>query len=691
MSAQEITSALSQLGTSSHLVAALLYFLAGILLNRKNGTRQFYRPLQLACYTVAFIQVINAGLKIGLILPLINSMAELLGLAIWIYALYHLTQNSTGKKFSAIAKFIFTLVWLSALALLLAQAYGLSFAIFSVAETTLVIIGPIVLTLIVMILLEQLIRNSSRSHRHNLKYVGIGLLAVSCLDLYSVTYQSLFHQTDANVTYVDGMIHTLVAILFVIGSVRMRPEQTISISRSMAFYTSVLLSAGLFLLAMSFAGYYVQLMDVPWSSALQLVIFIFSFIVLAIAAVSRSIRANVQVFINKHFFRHKYDYRNVWLNLIKTLSSVTDQDDFYLLSLKAVANIFNSPGGCLWLANNQGEFEPLKTWNMEVDSQFQANHQDDFIAAFTNHEWVFALDESDSNLVNTHQSKLPEWAYQLSNAWVISPLIIGSDVIGFFLLQKPENAETLIWEDLDVLKTAGRQLASYIVRQKSAEQLAESKQFDTYNKLTAFIMHDLKNLIAQQALVVENATKHKENPAFVEDAIRTIDNSVGRMNNLLKRLQSTNRNSPQRSLKIQKVVVETIRKSADRQPIPTLREKCPDALVVAEQTQMEMVLTHVIRNAQDATAADGFIDISLQRRGKTIRLEIEDNGCGMDEDFIKNRLFKPFESTKSSMGMGIGAYQVREFIENMGGQIKVVSALGQGTTVCIELPVSEHE
>ena len=50
-------------------------------------------------------------------------------------------------------------------------------------------------------------------------------------------------------------------------------------------------------------------------------------------------------------------------------------------------------------------------------------------------------------------------------------------------------------------------------------------------------MHDLKNLIAQQGLVVENSAKHKENPAFVEDAIKTIENSVNRMSNLLRKLQ----------------------------------------------------------------------------------------------------------------------------------------------------------
>ena len=50
-------------------------------------------------------------------------------------------------------------------------------------------------------------------------------------------------------------------------------------------------------------------------------------------------------------------------------------------------------------------------------------------------------------------------------------------------------------------------------------------------------MHDLKNLIAQQSLVVRNAAKHKDNPEFIDDAIATVDNSVNRMNRILDQLR----------------------------------------------------------------------------------------------------------------------------------------------------------
>lgn len=691
MIAQELAGALTRIEFTSHLVASLLYVIAGMLLNSKNGKLGFYRPLQLACYITAITQLVVAAHKIHWLDQTITGIVEIANLGFWAVALWRLLEASTGKKVPAIFKAATGLIWTASAVLLL--NYQLELALFGerLSTSIQITIGPILLTLATLVLIEQIFRNSTSTHRHNIKYLVIGLLVLMFTSLYSLSYYSLFHAYDNNLNSALGLINLLVAALFIFGSLRTQPEQSVSISRKMAFYSSALLMAGLFLLCMSLAGYYAKLQGAPWSAALQLVLFVFTFISLCVAASSRSIRANIQVFVNKHFFRHKYDYRHVWLNLIKTLSHTGEHEDFYLRSLKAVAEIFNSQGGSLWLRDEQGTFEQVTLWNMHIPNHDEIDSNSDFVSPFIEKEWVYALGDSGNNLIDPYFDHLPDWVHSVSDGWVIAPLIIGNKLTGFFMLSKPANASPLIWEDLDVLKTVGRQLASYIVRQKSAEQLAEAKQFDTYHKLTAFIMHDLKNLIAQQALVVQNANKHKENPAFVEDAIKTIDNSVARMSHLLKRLQSSGQTAPQRSVSLQKILLEAIRKSTDRQPIPTLREQTADVNVVADQEQLVMILMHVIRNAQDATSSDGFIDISFVADATNVMIEIEDNGSGMDQEFLRNRLFKPFESTKSSMGMGIGAYQVREFIQNMGGQIKVASELTVGTTICILLPISKHE
>lgn len=679
-------SALTQIDISSHIIAGLLYVLAGLLLNSKNGKLRFYRPLQIACYATAITQLSITALKAGWLTNNIVTLIEMSHLGIWAVALWRLLENSTGQAIKTIFKTSIILVWLitSLLFLNKDQAWLPSLT----ASHTTLLIGPILLTLIILALIEQLFRNSTRPHRHNLKFLGIGLLVMMFTHLYSLAYQGVFQAIDITSNNSEGLIHSLIGLLFIFGSLRTQPEATIVVSRKIAFYGAALLSAGVFLLVISLAAYYVQLKEAEWSDALQIVLFIFSIIFLCLAATSRSIRSNIQVFVNKNFFRYKYDYRHVWLNLIKTLSNASYKEDFYLHSLKAAANVFASSGGALWLKNESGQLEIVSTWRITLPENTAVDSQSPFAQAFIDREWVYALGNSGTHLINPFSDHLPDWVSHIEDAWVITPLIIGDQLTGFFLLTQSANTNPLIWEDLDVLKTVGRQLASYIVRQKSAEQLAEAKQFDTYNRLTAFIMHDLKNLIAQQALVVENANKHKENPAFVEDAIHTIANSVDRMNHLLKRLQGgPQSSSQQRAISIHTVLLEAIRKSVDRQPIPTLRDKAEDVSITVDYEQLIMILMHVIRNAQDATDNDGFIDVSVVAEQNSINIDIEDNGCGMDAEFLRHRLFKPFESTKSSMGMGIGAYQVREFIQNMGGKLRVSSEINVGTTVCITLPI----
>jgi len=688
MIAHEGFSVLSQIETNSHIIASLLYVLAGMLLNSKNGKLRFYRPLQIACYATAITQLSITALKAGWLTNNIVTLIEISHLGIWAVALWHLLENTTGQTVKKTFITSIVLVWLIASLLFInkTQAWLPSFT----ASHMSLLIGPILLTLIILALIEQLLRNSARPHRHNLRFLGIGLLVMMFTELYSLAFQGIFQTIDITSNNAEGFIHSLIGLLFIVGSLRTQPEATIVVSRKIAFYGAALLSAGVFLLCISLAAYYVQLNEAEWSDALQLVLFVFSVIFLCLAATSRSIRSNIQVFVNKNFFRYKYDYRHVWLNLIKTLSNASTKEDFYLHSLKAAANVFASRGGALWLKNESGQLEVVSTWRVTLPEDTRVESNSPFVQAFVDREWVYALGNSGSNLINPVSEHLPEWVDTINHAWVITPLIIGDQLTGFFLLTQSAKTNPLIWEDLDVLKTVGRQLASYIVRQKSAEQLAEVKQFDTYNRLTAFIMHDLKNLIAQQALVVANANKHKENPAFVEDAIQTIANSVDRMNHLLKRLQSGPQpTSQQRAVSIHTVLLEAIRKSVDRQPIPTLRDRAEDVSITADHEQLIMILMHVIRNAQDATNNDGFIDISVVVEQNSINIDIEDNGCGMDVEFLRHRLFKPFESTKSSMGMGIGAYQVREFIQGMGGKLSVNSEINVGTTVCITLPINK--
>jgi len=206
----------------------------------------------------------------------------------------------------------------------------------------------------------------------------------------------------------------------------------------------------------------------------------------------------------------------------------------------------------------------------------------------------------------------------------------------------------------------------------------------------AFIIHDLNNLIAQQALVVRNAEKHKDNPEFIEDAIQTISNSVDRMNNLLKKLRTDGRDLVTR-LSINEVVKKAVAECWRQKPMLTAEVEDHERFIQADEVRLVMTFTHFIKNALEATPDDGRVHVTLRCDHKEAVITIEDNGAGMDWDFIHNRLFKPFETTKSGKGMGIGVYLSREYINDLRGTLNVISALGEGTTVTVALPIEPEE
>jgi putative PEP-CTERM system histidine kinase len=238
------------------------------------------------------------------------------------------------------------------------------------------------------------------------------------------------------------------------------------------------------------------------------------------------------------------------------------------------------------------------------------------------------------------------------------------------------------------LKTAGRQVAAVLAQAQVQEKLAENRQFEAMNKLSAFLMHDLKNIVAQQELVVANAQRFRHRADFIEDAFATIRSGTERIKKVLEQLQAGSHKPAPGRVDVSKVVMEIRSRCADRQPVPEIEKQSHAAFVHMNHDDFASVLFHLVRNAQDATPADGRITIDLRRGEREHVVVVSDTGSGMDEAFVRERLFRPFDSTKGSEGMGIGAYQARHLVRLAGGEVDVTSEPGVGTTFTVRLPAA---
>ena len=550
------------------------------------------------------------------------------------------------------------------------------------------ITGGLLIALTGLVLVEQLYRNSPVDTRWAIKPLALGLGGLFAYDLFLYSQGMLFDAIDTSSWNARGIVNTFLVPLIAISAQRNpRWELKVFVSRQVVFYTTTLLAVGGYLFLMSLGGYYILLYGGTWNTLIRTIFFFGAILVLFILLFSTTLRAQLKVFLVKHFFHNKYDYREEWLRLISTLSSAAGRNTGETL-VRSLAQMVDSPGGLLWSASEK-ESRYLLIAKYQLDFDFPDIPSSDPVVEFMKEQnWLIDLQEYRRKETRYGSFVPPEWLQQIEGAWLLIPLLSGGTLRGIMLLLEPSVVPRLNYEDRDLLKTAGQHVAVHLAQEESDSLLAEAQQFEAYNRLTAFLMHDLKNLIAQQSLIVKNAEQHKRNPEFVDDAMATIANSVKRMNKIIEQLNQGREAGTARKTPLKYLVSNSIDRCAGNEPLPEMVVEDPEVAVKVNAERFSMVLQHLIRNAQDATPNDGSILITISRDKDTAKVAVRDNGCGMTSDFLRDRLFKPFISTKGSQGMGIGAHQAKEFARNLGGDVVVDSVPGEGTTVELSLPAA---
>jgi putative PEP-CTERM system histidine kinase len=266
----------------------------------------------------------------------------------------------------------------------------------------------------------------------------------------------------------------------------------------------------------------------------------------------------------------------------------------------------------------------------------------------------------------------------------------GDELIGFVVLASARTIIDVNWEVIDLLKTTGQQAASYLAQMQATEALLEVRKFDAFNKMSAFVVHDLKNIVTQLSLMMKNAKRLGANPEFQQDMLMTVENSLERMRQLMLQLRE-GATPPGTAFGVNLgAIVGRVQAVAAARGRHLEVELMDGINARGHEERLERIIGHVVQNAFDATDPGGRVSLKLERAGGKARIVVTDTGHGMTQDFIRDRLFKPFQTTKQA-GMGIGAYESYQYVQELGGKIEVQSQVGQGTTVTLELPLFETQ
>lgn len=545
------------------------------------------------------------------------------------------------------------------------------------------VVGVLLLALCGLLLLEQLYRNVEGAMRWSLKFLVLALGTIFAYDIFMYSYAALYAHIDASTWTARGFINALVMPFFLVAAARnKRWAVPVGVSRKAVFYSSSLLIVTLYIFAAAVGGYLVRLYGGDWGTVAEITLLCFALLLLVVLALSGQMRARLRIFLYKNFFSYRHDYREEWLRLTGTLSA--GDGSLTLRAVKAMARIMDSPAGVLFMRDEAGDFVPREAWNMPVGTDVRVSGTGPLFAFMRERQWIFDFTggppNGDQGLV------APTVIADLPQAWLMVPLLVEQELIGFIVLAHARARQTLNWEGIDLLRTAGQQTASMLAQAENGARLAEAKQFEGFNRLTSFMMHDLKNLVAQQALMLKNAERHKHNPAFIDDMLETTANAVERANRILAQLKGGEAVPlMQNRVALKRVIEYAIATCRANEPLPRLKPGSADVFVRADTERLASVIGHLIRNAQEATEKTGSVEVALQQTGGQAVIEIRDNGKGMEAEFVRTQLFRPFVTTKGSKGMGIGVYQAREYVQSLGGRMQVDSSPGQGTTVRLTL------
>jgi putative PEP-CTERM system histidine kinase len=641
--------------------------------------------LLIAATLVTFAWSLSQITLLGFITS-INQFAVLDSIRLWMWTLF--LAACLQNQFSSFWQLISRPITLALLALPTA----------SIAITSVYVLGSnlqhLVLTLVtiqMLVILEQVYRQAG-SLKWEYKPLIIYLGALTAFDFFTYANAAMVAQLNFSFFAARGYIY-LAMLPFLILAIRRIQHWGIDIfvSREVVMNSTLLMLSGAYLILMALLGYVVQYFGGDWGAPIQIVLFLIALVLLFSLFLSHEFRTKLKVFITKNFYANQFDYRVEWVALTQTLSKNDETiSEIYKTALNGwMQGIKYDQGVLLKVTNSQVRVAAITGDNTQ--NMYAKNEQDiEHIQAFLEiKNWIIDFDEMRAK---------PELYDQLPNRFqlmqsmpfqIVLPIYQRQALWGMVLLNA-QSAErrSLNWELRDYLQAVTEQTANFIFQAESAQKLTENAQFAAFSRMSAFVVHDLKNVLAQINLLLTNSKQHRDNPEFIDDTFETLGHAKARMDNMLKQLMEKSIDNSPNVSKVEMITLiqEVIDNNCSGlQPMPIFLQKVPVRLNLNAH-KFANVLYHLISNAQQATPSDGRVEIKLSETPNAAYLDIEDTGTGMSIAFINEKLFTPFVTTKGNAGMGVGAYDAKTYLESIGGSIAVKSQEGQGSVFRLTLP-----
>lgn len=522
--------------------------------------------------------------------------------------------------------------------------------------------------------IEGTMAGATHFRRWKIKFVLLGGVCVLVALILYYSQGVLYRSLDMRLAWLRSLAVLAGVGMMWFSDARRGPEVRISFSRRMAFKSVALVTAGLYLVVLGFAGEGARVFGDELGRAVLLGVCFAAGIGLLMLFLSDTVRRRVRLFLQLHFYGEKYDYRIQWVQFTDRLISARSQTELHQAALSACCETFGIVGAALFLLDHGSRtYVPVSL--VETDPQEGGFDEGSHLAAAlrTRRSVVRTADVNDPS----------PW---LKAARFAIPIFRDDGLDGFVLLGPAINeSEEYDEEDFELMDTMARHISSALLNMRLTEQLARSREMEIMGRVSAFVLHDLKNHVYTLSLMAENARKFIGNPDFQRDLVDSLGSTVGKMKILISQLKGL---PDRQTLKRAPVGLLTLARESTR----LLHQERldfggEDAVAMVDAEEMGKVILNLCLNALEASP-DGRPVTVTTGDGPEPFVRVSDQGGGIDPEFIRTALFEPFKSTKAK-GMGIGLYQCKQIVSAHGGRIEVRSAVGEGAEFTVWLPGAE--
>jgi putative PEP-CTERM system histidine kinase len=663
-----------------HAICALAYgFLSALILARQfSGTAGANRTglwLAAACAATA-VWAGSVAVLWGSDHMALASWLELARIVAWYGFILHLYRQTVTARRQMLQAF----ATMGLLALLMVGGLPLLESLFHQQAASLATLGPVIrlgFAVSSLLLLENLYFNTAPDARWHINLLCIALGGLFLYDVLIYSDALLFRRLSLPLFTGRAPATVVAAPLIALAAARARRWKIdIHISRDVVFHSFTLIAAGVFLVSIAATGEIVRRGGAEWGYVAEVTMIFTGLLTVAVLLTSGSVRSRLRFMFVDNFFSARYDYRREWIRCTETLTASDAFVGLQKRAIQAVAQVVDSPAGVLFVrAPEDVAFQWAGSLNMPAATE-PIPPGDALVPLFRDGDWIVVLDEHPT--ARTSLAALPR-------TWLAVPLNHFGNLIGFVVLAQSRAHFKLDREAYDLLRVVGREVASRVAEQRAAQILDQTRQLREYSQRFAFVIHDIKNVSGQLSMLLTNAEVHADNPEFQRDMLVTVRASVGKISRLLVRLQPDRQERSHTliaPLEHMKAVAEACR--IGRKASVELHDDGGNAGIAIDPEAFDAVLTHLLNNAVEASGGEP-VHIDVRQENMSIVVDIADSGPGMTPEFVRDALFRPFASTKGS-GHGIGAFQARELLRDAGGDLLVLSRMGEGTTMRILLP-----